>query len=343
MSYLACHVQKFGMSAIKGIQRHNQREVEPENSSNKEINWDKTHENYDLKNDENINFYTSVKDRIAEGRSSDKALRKDAVVAVGVLVTSDKEFFERLGEEGEKRFFKASYDFVKERYGEENVISARIHKDESTPHMHVTVVPLTKDGRLSAKEIFDRNELRSLQTDFAKHLQKEGFKVERGVESDKKHVETREYKRQELEREKELMRKINPTYNKVNKINDQSKNTVFGNRVTLPKEEYEKLVDMALAAAHKKVEIDNIKNALRKQENITVMHQNTLQWSSKRNEELERKIRDLETYKKTVKDLNAMFKNNPELGEKVVESLKIHREKEKTLEKERERGLSMGR
>jgi chromosome segregation ATPase len=75
------------------------------------------------------------------------------------------------------------------------MIYAMVHKDEKTPHMHVGMVPITKDGKLAAKEFFGkRSELQQLQDQFHEHTVKAGFSLERGISSDKKHVEPKRFK-----------------------------------------------------------------------------------------------------------------------------------------------------
>ncbi len=63
-------------------------------------------------------------------------------------------------------FFSDCYKFFAERYGEENIIAAVVHNDETTPHMHLNLMPVTKDGRLCSKQLFDKPQLQQLQTDF---------------------------------------------------------------------------------------------------------------------------------------------------------------------------------
>ena len=90
-------------------------------------------------------------------------------------------------------------DFV----GAENVVSAMVHMDEKTPHMHFFPVPVTQDGRLNANKIYTRQSLRKLQSELLACLQSQGFAIERGVEqtpgSAKKHLDTREFKQQKEE------------------------------------------------------------------------------------------------------------------------------------------------
>lgn len=176
------------------MQIHNQREKESQ--TNGDIDPKKLHLNYDLVNgDYDINYKEKIETRIQEGVTTGKTIRKDAVKLASFLVTSDKDFFDQLDPREEKRFFEESYEFLAEKYGRENIVYAMVHKDEKTPHMHVGFVPITEDGRLSAKEFFGgRQFLRDLQDEFHKHVKEKGFDLERGVSSDKKHIETARFK-----------------------------------------------------------------------------------------------------------------------------------------------------
>jgi hypothetical protein len=117
------------------------------------------------------------------------------------MVSSDSAFFETLPPEDTRRFFEESKAFLTEFVGAENVISTMVHMDEKTPHMHFLHVPVTPDGRLSAKTIYSRESLKKLQTELPRHLQSRGFNVQRGVEQEpgaaKKHLNTREFKQQQ--------------------------------------------------------------------------------------------------------------------------------------------------
>lgn len=194
MSFAIIHMQKMKSLAIKGMQIHNQREKESQ--TNGDIDPKKLHLNYDLVNgDYDINYKEKIETRIQEGVTTGKTIRKDAVKLASFLVTSDKDFFDQLDPREEKRFFEESYEFLAEKYGRENIVYAMVHKDEKTPHMHVGFVPITEDGRLSAKEFFGgRQFLRDLQDEFHKHVKEKGFDLERGVSSDKKHIETARFK-----------------------------------------------------------------------------------------------------------------------------------------------------
>src|SRR5699024_12843703 len=105
--------------------------------------------------------------------------RKDAVLVNELLVTSDRDFFERLDPGEQKRFFEESYKLFSERYGKQNIAYATVHNDEQTPHMHLGVVPM-RDGKLQGKNVFNSKELLCIQDKFYVHMKKQGFVMKRG-------------------------------------------------------------------------------------------------------------------------------------------------------------------
>lgn len=190
-------MQKFQSTAIRGLQLHNQRERE--SKTNPDIDKEKTGLNYDLVNSESIDYIQTVNEKIEEGVESNRKIRKDAVRLCEFLVTSDNELFDSLSEDDEKKFFDTALDFIKDKYGAENIIYGTVHRDEKTPHMHIGFVPITEDKRLSAKDLFKKPDLVKLQDDFNKHMNESGFELERGVSSDRKHFDTAKYKATTLE------------------------------------------------------------------------------------------------------------------------------------------------
>ena len=92
---------------------------------------------------------------------------------------------------------------IREFVGAENVVSAMVHMDEKTSHMHFFHVPVTQDGRLNANKIYTRQSLRKLQSELPAYLQSRGFAIEQGVEqmpgSAQRHLDTREFKQQKEE------------------------------------------------------------------------------------------------------------------------------------------------
>lgn len=179
-------MQKFKQGDIKGLQFHHQRERESQ--TNPDIIPGAQELNYDLVNNQNIDYNKIIEEKIAERVA--RTVRRDAVIMCEFLITSDREFFEELTPDRERKFFETALDFVKQEYGEQNVIHATVHKDEMTPHMHCAIVPITEDGRLSAKEYFGkRQQLIALQDNFQKHMVENGFELKRGISSSRRHVE----------------------------------------------------------------------------------------------------------------------------------------------------------
>lgn len=197
---MVCHFSKYKSGNVFGLQKHNQRENE--NYSNMDIDKARTLLNYDLVNNGDINYLKRVKTIIEANRASERAIRKDATVYCECIISSDSAFFENLTEDKQKEFFKSSLDYLKNKIGEEFIISANVHLDETTPHMHVGFVPIIENS-LSAKKLIDRKFLREVQDQLPAYLKSLGFDIQRGIENSKrKHKDTKEFKR-ELDRELE--------------------------------------------------------------------------------------------------------------------------------------------
>lgn len=193
MSYLVCHFGKYKSVNVFGLQKHNQRENK--NYSNIDLDTSKSHLNYDLINPNPINFRNTINTLIKEKRKSDKAIRKDAVVYCECIISSDQNFFKNLSEDRQKLFFRESLEFLGKKLGKDNIISANVHLDETTPHMHVGFVPI-HGSSLSAKKVLNRNFLRDIHDKMPKFLKENGFDIERGKENAKiKHLETKDFKR----------------------------------------------------------------------------------------------------------------------------------------------------
>lgn len=120
-----------------------------------------------------------------------------------VLWTTEKGIQrERLAREEMMDFMKRAYTFVAERVREDNIVSAVIHLDEKTPHMHLCFVPLTKDHRLCAKEILgNRTHLSKYWQDgFFEYMHEQYPQLERGepaAETKRKHIPVWLYKKGE--------------------------------------------------------------------------------------------------------------------------------------------------
>ena len=138
----------------------------------------------------------TIKARIAKAGAT---IRKDSVQAMEILLSASPEFFRPVKPEAygqfdrarTKEWAKANMAMLRARYGD-NLISAQLHLDEATPHIHAIIVPLTPSGRLSAKETFGRASLSKLQDAAAKCVSQLG--IARGVRGSKaKHQDVAVY------------------------------------------------------------------------------------------------------------------------------------------------------
>ncbi|EDD8421184.1 plasmid recombination enzyme [Salmonella enterica subsp. enterica serovar Saintpaul] len=110
--------------------------------------------------------------------------RKDAVLAVEYVMTASPDWWKSASQEQQAAFFDQAQGWLAAKYGADRIITASIHRDETTPHLSAFVVPLTQDGRLSAKEfIGGRDKMRADQTSFAEAVRDLG--LERGIEGSK--------------------------------------------------------------------------------------------------------------------------------------------------------------
>lgn len=109
-----------------------------------------------------------------------KKFRKDAVRALEYIVSASPEWFEQNSERQAALYFESAVDWFQDEYGADNVVSAVVHNDESSPHMHILVVPLDAEtGRLNGKWFFgNKGVLQERQSRFADHMAP--FGVERG-------------------------------------------------------------------------------------------------------------------------------------------------------------------
>ena len=188
-------MEKYKRGDIVGIERENERDENYKSTRNPQIDKSKTCLNYHTMPYEKK--YLSFIDERIKQLSLRRKIKDDAVLITSFILGSDKEFFGGLAAEQQKQFFADCTDFFSERYNKENVVSAVVHLDESTPHLHFNLMPVT-DGRLCAKELFDRKALLDLQTDFYEAVGKK-YGLERGKEgSTAKHLDTVAYKTKKM-------------------------------------------------------------------------------------------------------------------------------------------------
>ena len=168
-SSISLHFEKH-KGSTGGLQRHNEREP-GQRHSNKNIKPDRTKDNIFLKPKDDRTYGERVDDRLEAGYRGTKAIRKDAVKMVEATVQLGGDITKE-SEEMQIEALKEAYEELKEMYGEDNIISAVIHVDETTPHLHCDFVPLTKRGNLSAKDVIgDKKKMRRTQEKFLEAMQ----------------------------------------------------------------------------------------------------------------------------------------------------------------------------
>ena len=188
-------MEKYKRGDIVGIERENERDEKYKSTRNPQIDKSRTHLNYHTLPHEKK--YLAFIDKRIKELAPKRKIKDDAVLITSFILGSDKEFFAGITPETQKQFFDDCTEFFAERYGKENVVSAVVHLDESTPHLHFNLMPVT-GGRLCAKELFDRTALRELQTDFYEVVGKK-YGLKRGKEgSTAKHLDTVAFKAKKM-------------------------------------------------------------------------------------------------------------------------------------------------
>lgn len=192
-NFIVATMKKFKGENLNGVEIHNERKTEKH--SNKDIDISKSGLNVDLL-DETGSYRKRISDRIMRNRKSERKVRKDAVVLAEWVVSASPEVFEKISDENIKLYFYWATRYFADKFGGGNIVYAKIHFDETTPHMHLGLVPLTKDGRLSAKDVFNRSALRAVQSELPVFLKGKGFDVRRGQKNnERKKLTVPEYKK----------------------------------------------------------------------------------------------------------------------------------------------------
>ena len=191
--YAILRFAKYKGPEIGHIESHNERTKE-KYASNPDIDTTRSHLNFHLVTPER-KYRAESEKQIAEAGCR---TRSDSVRVVEALVTASPEFFKGKKKSEVKAYFTEALDFIQKYQSKETIISAVVHMDEKTPHMHLCFVPLTGDKRLCAKEIVgNRKKLTWWQDEFWKHMVKKYPDLERGEsagETGRTHIPPRLFK-----------------------------------------------------------------------------------------------------------------------------------------------------
>ena len=204
MSFAIIRNTKYKRENLKGIYRHNERKNK--NYSNDNIDKGRSYLNYSIKSPKYR--YDKEFDRLKEEYNLKGQIKTVSNIACEYIITSDKQFFEEIGEGETRRYFEIAYNFVAEykNLGEQYIMSAKVHMDEETPHMHLIFLPVVhttdKKGnnidKLACSEFWkEKDSYRRLQDAFYQYMTSHNFELERGVpkeETGREHLDIKEYK-----------------------------------------------------------------------------------------------------------------------------------------------------
>ena len=317
MSYAIIRNTKYKRENLKGIYRHNERRNK--NYSNANIDKEKSYLNYAIKSPQYS--YEKEFERIRRKYDLKGQIKTVSNIACEYIITLDKEFFERIGEEETRRYFETSYKFLSEykNLGEQYIMSAKVHMDEETPHMHLIFLPVvhTKDkegndiDKLACSEFWKaKDSYRQLQNAFYDYMTSHNFKLERGVpieESGRKHLDLKEYKDiTNFDKTKEKLQNIKLELPNIPNLEDINVNR-------LSKKRDEKILEEIIKSK------DNLMNDLY-QDNLILQ------------QELSRQARMVEKAEKYQKEREKIMAENKKMHNQVKNIKAEYKEKEFDLE-----------
>lgn len=190
---LAWNTQKNKMSDVKGKEMEQERKGK---ISNPDIDLERTNLNFDFV-DDNRTLYHRVKSRVDDLKENGSRVQKNSVVMYSNVITVPKDVADAWGEEKTTKYFRSCYKFFCEEFGKENVVSAKVHFDETAPHMHLHFIPVNKEnGKLQARVVMDRAKINYIHDKLPEYLKELGFYVVRGKGKTTQNIENiHEYKK----------------------------------------------------------------------------------------------------------------------------------------------------
>ena len=273
---------KYKGPEIGHIEAHNERTKE-RYASNPDVDTSRSHLNYHLVQPER-KYRVEAEHQIAEAGCR---TRKDSVRVVEALVTASPEFFKGKKKAEVRAFFEEALRFIEKHQSKGTIISAVVHMDEKTPHMHLSFVPLTPDKRLSAKDIVgNKKKLTWWQDEFWKHMVKKWPDLERGEsanETGRTHIPPRLFKEAaHLNRQRDMLLQL---LGEVNPLNAKKKSA-----------EIEALLEQYIPGVERMQTLKDENAGLKKQVDSS-------KESIKRRLEVSRQLQELEDLRRTVENI----------------------------------------
>lgn len=314
MSYAIIRNINYKMKNLAGIYRHNERKNT--NYSNKNINKEFSHLNYSIKAP--YSTYTKIFQDIREKYELKGMIKKVSNVMCEFIITSDKEYFESIGVEETKRYFQTAYNFVANynNLGEEFIVSAKVHLDESTPHLHILFIPVVhkkdKNGneisKIACSEYWKgKDSYKKLQDNFYSYMIKSGFNLERGNAIDNQHIPIEKLKKITNYEVQEMFKET--------KHYEQEKVT---NDIEIMRDDYKRVIKKFNTLAKRYSRIKNIVDeTMYKTEQIQLENYNLKQ----ENENLKQKNAQLKDYiDKTFEYVSILFDFSKDTLKRLVNS-----------------------
>lgn len=265
----AWNTQKNKMTDIKGLELEQERKGK---ITNKEIDLSRTDLNYDLVKSD-INLYNRIKNRVEAVRSVSR-VQKNSVVDYSNIITIPRDEANKWGIEESKRYFKEVYNYFCNEFGKENIVSAKVHLDETSPHMHLHFVPISAEGKLQARKVMTPGRINKIHTEAPKYLRGKGFEIIRGQGKTEKSLEIKKYK------EKKIEENINVLENKINslikiekELNDlneiEYKKSFIGGKILIKENDFKELKNNFINIKKENLELKSLNNKITKDfENI---------------------------------------------------------------------------
>ena len=300
--YAILRFAKYKGPTVSRIEAHNERTKETY-ASNPDIKVELSKHNFHPVVPDGK--YRDISNRII--REAGCRVRKDSVTAVEALITASPEFFEKKSRKEVKEFFDYAVEFMKAKQNPETYISAVVHVDEKTPHMHLCFVPITADGRLSAKEIIgNKKRLTQWQDEFWSYMVKKYPDFERGESASltgRTHIPPRLFKQAaRLTRQKD---KLIQLLSEMNPLNAKTKSkeiaALLDEYIPGVEELMTKLKKTSKAAKEMRREIADLKKEV-----------NSSKASTLRQLELEKKVQELDDLQHMVEVLRQTMDAIPE-------------------------------
>ena len=254
ISYAIIRNENHKMGAVPLLERHNERRNKK--YSNKDIDPSHTCANYHLKQPKAGSYeqeFYRIKDEYGLKGNLRLTGKKQSTILCEFVITSDKVFFDRLGAERTKQFFFDAYRFGTHKVGgEQFVVSAVVHMDEKTPHMHVAFIPtvMGKDRRgspcrrVNASEFWKgRDSYSRLQDEYHAWITSCGYELERGVKgSTAEHLSVEEYK---IKKTAEQLAALQGQVEEVKAVDEIPSKSLPFNMVSVKREDFNDLLAAA--------------------------------------------------------------------------------------------------